>query len=1769
MKKTFLLLLLLLSALVISIDASEALGQTTTCPKGTAYADGCSGAPAGTAQLPTLLSSYATRPAWNVAGVDYAVGVPAGTTLKDPATGTLPAGVTRDSTNHIFNVSGDNVVISGWDFSLEGGWEVDVNSGSGVIIEDNNFKSGSNGNGAIYLTPGSSNATVQYNNIDGSGLTTQVEFPLALDASGNTTFQYNYIHDAWGQTMVSGSFADGENWLIQYNVIANSGEGFNAGAHGDMIQSYNNATISADIITNNRTIDYNTFIENEPGANTQGISESGQRGTNGIATDAIDNNTFVVKSGATVSYLIIEDSTYLVDSATIENNYIDPSGIAYGWDFVGDFSGGTDPGPYNGTVAVSGNTDMTTGQLLSGQSSSGGGGGGGSTAPWSNVQTTAKQVTTGTNALPFSSNTTAGDLLIAEVDFPNTSTFTSISDSEGNTWTEIGATSGVYTASRLYYAKNIKGGADTVTTVVSATPSYHELYISEYAGLSTTAPLDAYSVNAASASSFTSNSITTTASNDLLYGLEIDSNVGTASSGWTTRSSLDGNVDADENAPTAGSYAFTGSSSGSFIAWIAGFKVAGGTTTTPAPSTTPAPTATLTASPASITAGSSSTLTWSSTNATSCTGTNFTPSGTSGSVSVSPTTSTTYSITCTGAGGTSPAASAIVTVTTSVTPAPTATLSASPASITSGSSSTLTWSSTNATSCTGVNFTASGTSGSVSVSPTTSTTYSITCTGTGGTSPAASATVAVSTVGPGSSTGTWAYVQSNAQNSAAGKNALAFASNTNAGDLLIAEVDWTTPSTFNSIKDSQGNAWTEIGTVQTSAGFGTKTRLYYAENIKGGADTVTTSVSGTPSNHELYISEYSGLNASTPRDSFSFQKGSGSSFSSNSLTTTAAGDLLYGVEIDSGVGSTAAGWTVRNTLDSNVVADENAPTAASYAFTGSSSGSYLAWIAAFKASGSSVVTPAPTATLTASPASITSGSSATLTYSSTNAMSCTGTNFTASGTSGSVSVSPTTSTTYSITCTGTGGTSPSASATVTVSANTTPPTVTITAPSGQLAANTTSTTLSATTNENATCAWSNTSGAAFASMTTFTTTGGMSHSTTLTGLTNGSSYTTYVECKDTYGNISSPSSTSYSIAAAIPTATLTASPTSITSGKSATLTYSSSNATSCTGSGFTASGTSGSVSVSPTTSTTYSITCTGSGGTSPSESATVTVSANTTPPSVPTNLSATAVSSSQINLTWTASTDSAGTLAGYDIYRNGSKVGTSATNSYSDTGLSAATTYTYTVSAYDAAGNTSAQSSSASATTQASSSGSSGTNLVTNGGFETGSLTGWTLSGNDGLFDGTPQLAAGTDHPYAGTYALDAGPVGSDGDITQNITTSAGDQYQVSFWLANWGGSPDDFTAEWNGQSLVSFTNAAAQGYTEYTYTVSATSASTPLQFDFRQDPSEWTLDNVSVVQTSGTTSPAPTATLTASPASITSGQSSTLTWSSSNATSCTGTNFTASGTSGSVSVSPTTSTTYSITCTGSGGSVSQSASVTVTSTTNTTPPSVPAGLSATAVSSSQINLTWTASTDSAGTLSGYDIYRNGTKVGTSATNSYSDTGLAASTQYSYTVSAYDTAGNTSAQSTSASATTQAASTGGTCPKGTTYADGCSGAPSGTAQFPTLLSSYATRPAWNVAGVDYAVGVPADTVLKDPMTINMAGVSLDTVNHVVNVTGNNVVLSGYDFSLEGGWEVSVNSGSGATIEDNNFRIGTNASNGNGAIYVPPSASNVTELVPVV
>ncbi len=150
----------------------------------------------------------------------------------------------------------------------------------------------------------------------------------------------------------------------------------------------------------------------------------------------------------------------------------------------------------------------------------------------------------------------------------------------------------------------------------------------------------------------------------------------------------------------------------------------------------------------------------------------------------------------------------------------------------------------------------------------------------------------------------------------------------------------------------------------------------------------------------------------------------------------------------------------------------------------------------------------------------------------------------------------------------------------------------------------------------------------------------------------------------------------------------------------------------------------------------YEVLATDAGGNSPfSNVATATTQApDTQPPTAPTNLVSTAISNSQINLSWTASTDNVG-VTGYLVYREnpGSssfvQVGTTngSTTTYSDSGLAAGSTYSYEVQATDAAGNLSPFSNVATATTLATLGPTAPTNLTASGGAGQVSLT-WTAS---------------------------------------------------------------------------------------------------------------------------------------------------------------------------------------------------------------------------------------------------------------------------------------------------------------------------------------------------------------------------------------------------------------------------------------------------------
>jgi len=141
-------------------------------------------------------------------------------------------------------------------------------------------------------------------------------------------------------------------------------------------------------------------------------------------------------------------------------------------------------------------------------------------------------------------------------------------------------------------------------------------------------------------------------------------------------------------------------------------------------------------------------------------------------------------------------------------------------------------------------------------------------------------------------------------------------------------------------------------------------------------------------------------------------------------------------------------------------------------------------------------------------------------------------------------------------------------------------------------------------------------------------------------------------------------------------------------------------------------------------------------------------------------------------------------------------------------------------------------------------------NLVANCGFETGTFADWTLGSNTSYFGVSGEYA------HSGNYGAYLGAVvasfSGGNQLSQALTTTAGDDYTLTYWLENIGGPENGFEALWNGSVIASseFTNAAPFQWTEYTFSgLAATGSSTTLQFNAYQLPSYFGLDDISVVQ--------------------------------------------------------------------------------------------------------------------------------------------------------------------------------------------------------------------------------------------------------------------------------------------------------------------------------
>src|SRR5881396_2532113 len=365
--------------------------------------------------------------------------------------------------------------------------------------------------------------------------------------------------------------------------------------------------------------------------------------------------------------------------------------------------------------------------------------------------------------------------------------------------------------------------------------------------------------------------------------------------------------------------------------------------------------------------------------------------------------------------------------------------------------------------------------------------------------------------------------------------------------------------------------------------------------------------------------------------------------------------------------------------------------------------------------------------------------------------------------------------------------------------------------------------------------------------------------------------------------------------------------------------------------------------------------------------------ADTIPPTVPTGVIGTAVSASQIGLSWNPSTDNVG-VTGYLVYDadTGSTIATTTTTSFTHSSLVPGTTHNYRVSAFDAVPNHSP----------------------------------WT----------DPPVSVTTPVPDSAAPSVPTGVIGTAVSASQiglswNPST---DNVGVTGYLVY----DADTGSTIATTTTTSFTHSSLVPGTTHNYRVSA--------FDAVPNHSPWTDPPVSV------TTPVPDSAAPSVPTGVigtaVSASQIGLSWNpSTDNVGVTGYLVYDADTGSTIATTTTTSFTHSGLVPGTTHNYRVSAfdavpnhspwtdppvSVT-TPVPDSTAPSVPTGLTGNAVSQARIRLSWTASTDNVG-VTGYVVYNadTGSTIATTTTTSFTHSGLVPGTTHNYRVSAFDAVPN-------------------------------------------------------------------------------------------------------------------------------------------------------------
>jgi len=388
----------------------------------------------------------------------------------------------------------------------------------------------------------------------------------------------------------------------------------------------------------------------------------------------------------------------------------------------------------------------------------------------------------------------------------------------------------------------------------------------------------------------------------------------------------------------------------------------------------------------------------------------------------------------------------------------------------------------------------------------------------------------------------------------------------------------------------------------------------------------------------------------------------------------------------------------------------------------------------------------------------------------------------------------------------------------------------------------------------------------------------------------------------------------------------------------------------------------------------YYVTATVFGDESDPSNAVVARTLDGTPPTKPDGLSGTAVSTTEIDLTWNPSSDPETGILGYVVYRDGAEVARSPTTTYSDTGLAPSTTYTYRVSA----------------------------------------VNGDSIEGSDSSPINVKTLDPVAPPPPTNLSATTV----SESEI--DLAWTAPDADDLIGYRVYRNGNP---VGEPTGTT---YRDSGLQGFTTYNYTVTARD-NEGLESDPSESAQATTLDGTPPTRPESLTA---TATGTTSIGLSWSGSADPESGVVGYRVYRNGTKVaeTAGTTHLDTGLSPATNYEYRVSAVNGQGLESALSSRASATTFDATGPSTPGDLTATTAGTDRIDLEWSGSSDPESGIAGYRIYRDGARVGQTAQRQYTDVALDPATEYEYRVSAVNGQGLESDRSNPASATTLDAS---------------------------------------------------------------------------------------------------------------------------------------------